>query len=321
MKYCITDRASFQMSSLRGENVVNELQIFNSSKFGDIRTVDVDGKVYFVAKDVATALGYSNTKDAILRHCKGVVKRDLLTKGGKQLMNVIPEGDLYRLVANSELPAAEEFESWIFDEVIPTIRKTGSYTLPKQQSLEPLYTPAVRTYQGQRVVTIKDISLATKQPEGSITYWINTKCRKATDFLLLRGAALQTFKSENGLQGYLASRLYVVFESGFRKICKMLGILPEKTGCFPVSQPSAVTTTLKQELRTDVPDNFSIQKALLRVRKSMIALDVLMEEYNDYNLEGYHDKVKDVLSAIAANIFCDVTRLLRKSPHMIEKAI
>lgn len=112
---------------------MNQLKIFENAKFGQMRTVDVGGKIYFVAKDVATALGYSNTKDAILRHCKGVVKRDLLTKGGKQLMNVIPEGDIYRLVAHSELPAAQEFECWIFDEVLPSIRKTGTYIIPKEK--------------------------------------------------------------------------------------------------------------------------------------------------------------------------------------------
>lgn len=277
----------------------------------------------FLAQEVACCIEYH--PDNINKMLLGVDASEKLTRrifrsGQTRECWFLTENGLYEVLMQSRKPIAKEFKKRV-KEILQTIRKTGSYTLPKQQSLEPLYTPAVRTYQGQRVVTIKDISLTTKQPEGSITYWINTKCKRAADFILLRGAALQTFKSENGLQGYLASRLYVVFESGFRKICKMLGILPEKTGCFPISQPSAVAGTLKQELRTDVPDNFSIQKALLRVRKSMIALDVLMEEYNDYNLEGYHDKVKDVLSAIAANIFCDVNRLLRKSPHMIEKAI
>jgi len=110
---------------------MNELQIFQNNEFGEIRTVDFEGKVYFVARDVATALGYSNTKDAILRHCKGVVKHDLLTNGGKQEMNIIPEGDMYRLIANSKLEAAEKFERWVFDEVLPTIRKTGKYEAPK----------------------------------------------------------------------------------------------------------------------------------------------------------------------------------------------
>lgn len=106
-----------------------EIQIFQNKQFGQIRTIDENGKVLFCAKDVAEALGYSNTRDAINRHCRGVVKRDAPTSSGNQSMSFIPEGDIYRLAASSELPGADSFESWIFDEVLPAIRKTGTYTL------------------------------------------------------------------------------------------------------------------------------------------------------------------------------------------------
>lgn len=112
---------------------MNEIQIFENARFGQVRTLDEDGKTLFCAKDVAAALGYSNTKDAIARHCKGVVKRDLPTNGGMQSTNFIPEGDIYRLAAKSELPGADEFERWIFDEVIPSIRKTGGYMVNQEQ--------------------------------------------------------------------------------------------------------------------------------------------------------------------------------------------
>ena len=105
---------------------MQEPAIFTNPEFGNIRTLETeDGKVLFCASDVASALGYSNTRDAISRHCKGVVKRDTLTNGGKQEMSFIPEGDVYRLIANSKLPDAVKFEAWVFDEVLPTIRKTG----------------------------------------------------------------------------------------------------------------------------------------------------------------------------------------------------
>ena len=122
---------------------MNELQIFSNKQFGEIRTIEIEAKIYFVASDVARAIGYKNTRDAILKHCKGVVKRDIPTNGGKQLMNVIPEGDLYRLVTHSELPSAEKFESWIFDEVLPTIRKTGTYSI-KQESASKENTQLTR---------------------------------------------------------------------------------------------------------------------------------------------------------------------------------
>lgn len=106
---------------------MNELQIFENSEFGSVRTVDIDGKIYFVANDVAKSLGYSVPKDAVTRHCKGALKQRYLTEGGEQEIKVIPEGDIYRLVIKSQLPTAEKFERLVFDEVLPSIRKHGMY--------------------------------------------------------------------------------------------------------------------------------------------------------------------------------------------------
>ena len=113
---------------------MNDLQIFNNDSFGSVRTVEIDGKPYFIGNDVAKALGYAVPKDAISRHCKGALKHRYLTDGGEQEVKVIPEGDIYRLVIKSQLPKAEEFEHWIFDDVIPTIRKHGMYA--KQELLD-----------------------------------------------------------------------------------------------------------------------------------------------------------------------------------------
>lgn len=118
----------------------DELQIFKNPEFGSVRTVEISGKTYFVATDIAKALGYSNPRDAIWRHCKGVVKHDGVSKTTNQHgitteqkveFNVIPEGDIYRLVIKSQLPSADKFESWIFNEVLPQIRMTGTYSLNK----------------------------------------------------------------------------------------------------------------------------------------------------------------------------------------------
>lgn len=108
---------------------MNELQIFNNVEFGDVRMTEIDGKPYFVATDIAMALGYATPRDAIARHCKGVVKRDTPTSGGVQSLSYIGEGDLYRLIMKSKLPNAEKFESWVMDEVLPSIRKHGVYAV------------------------------------------------------------------------------------------------------------------------------------------------------------------------------------------------
>lgn len=110
---------------------MNELQIFNSEEFGEIRTIEIDGKPYFVGADVAKALGYKDTVNALKQHCRGVVKHHLIDSlGRKQEASFITEGDLYRLIMKSKLPSAEKFESWVMDEVLPAIRKTGSYQKP-----------------------------------------------------------------------------------------------------------------------------------------------------------------------------------------------
>lgn len=109
---------------------MNEIKFFGNAEFGSVRVVETEeGKVLFCGADVAKALGYSNARDALLRHCKekGVVKCDTLTKGGMQTLTYINEGNVYRLITHSKLPDAERFESWVFDEVLPSIRKTGSY--------------------------------------------------------------------------------------------------------------------------------------------------------------------------------------------------
>lgn len=105
----------------------NNLKIFENSEFGSVRTIVDEDKVLFCGSDVARALGYSRPNEAIAYHCKGTEKRRTPTNGGEQEMLFIREGDIYRLIAHSKLPSAEQFERWVFDEVLPTIRKTGGY--------------------------------------------------------------------------------------------------------------------------------------------------------------------------------------------------
>ena len=112
-----------------------ELQIFSNSEFGEIRTITKDNETYFVGKDVAKALGFANPRDAIATHVfdedKGVDTIDTL--GGKQSMTVINESGVYALVFGSRLESAKRFKHWVTSEVLPSIRKTGSY----QKQLSP----------------------------------------------------------------------------------------------------------------------------------------------------------------------------------------
>ena len=105
---------------------MNELKIFECKEFGTVRTIKHGEEILFCGRDIAKALGYSKPQNAISTHCKGALKRSILTNGGYQNMIFLKEGDVYRLIVNSKLPSAEQFERWVFDEVLPSIRKHGA---------------------------------------------------------------------------------------------------------------------------------------------------------------------------------------------------
>ena len=96
----------------------------------EVRVLEREGDPWFVAKDVAGILGYTNPQKAIRDHCKGMNEMFTPSPGGPQLTKIIPERDVYRLIMRSKLPAAERFEEWVVGEVLPTIRRTGSYAAP-----------------------------------------------------------------------------------------------------------------------------------------------------------------------------------------------
>lgn len=147
-----------------------EIQIFNNKQFGNISMVEIDDKPYFVATDIAKALGYKDTTNAIKQHCRWVVKHKIphpQTKTKTLGVNVIPEGDMYRLITNSELPSSENFESWMFDEVLPQIRKTGSY-INNQNS--------INEFKGQLTTFINDM-FEEKLSEVKEYYKIKSKSK------------------------------------------------------------------------------------------------------------------------------------------------
>lgn len=108
----------------------NKPAVFESDEFGRVRVIEENGRALFCGTDVAKALGYVRPRNAVNAHCKGALKRGSLTDGGVQELTFIPEGDVYRLITHSRLPGAERFEKWVFDEVLPAIRKTGGYLTP-----------------------------------------------------------------------------------------------------------------------------------------------------------------------------------------------
>ena len=111
---------------------MNELKVFVKEEFGSVRVVMRGGEPWFIASDVAKALGYERPNDAVNTHCKKINKfsyGDL--PQGAMPYNIIPESDVYRLVMRSNLPNAVTFQDWVCEEVLPSIRKTGGYGAPQ----------------------------------------------------------------------------------------------------------------------------------------------------------------------------------------------
>ena len=199
---------------------MNDLTIFESPEFGSIRTVEEDGKVLFCAKDVAAALGYKNTRDAINRHCRGVVKRDGVSRTTNQHgvtteqtveMAFIPEGDVYRLAAKSELPGAERFESWIFDEVIPSIRRTGGY-IAGQKELSPAELMAKALKVANDVLAAREACISELTVQNTIMQPKADYFDELVDRNLLtsfRDTAKQLGVSQNAFIGFLKKHKYI----------------------------------------------------------------------------------------------------------------
>lgn len=157
----------------------NEIQIFENPEFGKIRTLTDGDKTLFCASDVAKMLGYAKPRNAIATHCKGALKRGVPTKGGVQEALFIPEGDVYRLITHSKLPSAEKFESWVFDEVLPSIRKRGGYIIGQENMSDDdfiakalvlankkLETLALKNAEQQKVITEQSQEIEVMKPKA-----------------------------------------------------------------------------------------------------------------------------------------------------------
>jgi len=146
---------------------MNDIQIFKSEEFGQIRTVDVNGEIYFVGKDVAAALGYLAERNAIAAHVDNDDKMThrISASGQNRDMTIINESGLYSLVLSSGLPNAKKFKRWITVEVIPSIRKNGGY-LANQENMTPEQIVANALIVAQNIIANKDKQIEEMQPKA-----------------------------------------------------------------------------------------------------------------------------------------------------------
>lgn len=205
---------------------MNELQTFINQKFGSVRIMKVEDKPFFVANDIAKALGYKNPSDATKKHCK----RAIMTWGSDSLgrqqeFKVIPEGDVYRLITRSKLPSAEEFEVWVFETVLPQIRKTGGY-IPIEKEDDDL-SIMVKAHQIlERTIAQKDQLIQQLQPKAD-TY---DMIMASDDTFSMNQVAKQVGMGEYHLFAYLRGKKVLFYEGTDNVPYERF----RKNGCFKV---------------------------------------------------------------------------------------
>lgn len=197
---------------------MNEMQVFQNPEFGEVRTLEENGNVFFCGSDVAKSLGYGEPHKAIARHCKGGMKRPILTNGGMQEMLFIPESDLYRLVFGSKLPTAEKFTDWVTGEVLPSIRKHGAYMTPEtleQAILNP--DTMIRLCTTLKEEQEKRRALEEQVQRDAPKVLFHDAVAASDDTILIRD--LSKLLSQNGVPNMGGTRLYAwLRENGY--LCK-----------------------------------------------------------------------------------------------------
>ncbi len=227
----------------------NKVQVFNNPEFGEVRTVNDNSDVLFCGFDIATILGYSNPRDALNRHCRCVVKRDVPhpQSDSKQIeMAFIAEGDVWRLIVHSKLPKAQEVEHWIMDEVLPSIRRTGEYKVDVLG--KKVYCDQYR-YNGKTAYVACELGEKIGLGRGTVNGVLRhgKAFIAGVDYFNLKGAQLSAFKIENRGAYRNVKSLTILSEDGYTKLASYYGveterdindvcILPEASMALPAPQ-------------------------------------------------------------------------------------
>lgn len=186
----------------------------SNSEFGKLEILMEDGKELFPATECAKILGYVDPGKAVRTHCQGCAKRTVVdAMGHRQIVNYIPEGDLYRLIIRSRLPAAQKFEKWLFDEVLPELRRTGGYRAKPDTELP-------HQWLGRGCILVDEAvkRLGVKKDKAvGLLRQRKTVYRTGVDWETLRGTELDEYKFYNRV-GSVAKGLLVVYDTGYAKL-------------------------------------------------------------------------------------------------------
>lgn len=230
---------------------MGELQIFKNAEFGSVRTITVEGEPYFVGKDVAEILGYSNTRKALADHVdeedKGVTKCD--TPGGVQELTVINESGLYSLILSSKMPNVKKFKRWVTSEVLPTIRRHGLYAMDEVlanpdillNALLELKAERERNANLQAVVAVQNQQMIEMQPKVSY-YDVVLNCKDLVAISVIAkdygwsATKLNQYLQQKGIQYKQGGKIWLLYQKHAEK-----GYTSTKTHSYPGSDGSTHT--------------------------------------------------------------------------------
>lgn len=226
------------------ENIITK----SCNQFGTIRQIN-EVPALWCGSDVAKALGYARPHDAISAHCRCTVKRRIPHPQSKNRtieMSFIPEADVYRLICHSKLPKAQEFEKWVFEDVVPEAVRGCNSPTPAMP-----YEYLNKTYGGQFVMTTNDLSQFLNVTQANVSETVRKKLKLGTEYYFLEKTQLAWFKAQNPNVNRIAKHLIIVTKKGFDKLCEIYGVEIEKPECLTIKPKSDNDTDMLKRICKD----------------------------------------------------------------------
>lgn len=222
------------------ENIITK----TNEQFGSIRTIEGKPQLW-CGSDVAKALGYTNPQKAIRDHCKAGTERNVQHPQNPKkslAMKFIPEADVYRLICHSKLPKAQEFEKWVFEDVVPeAVHECEQLTFDNYEYFD-------KTFNGQPVLTSEDISRLAGIRRSGINWQLKKpEFKHGTDYFRLEGRTLAEFKRENPKYTKQATCVNIITKSGFDKLIAYFGAKVDTPKLFIEEKPKPIQPTAPEE--------------------------------------------------------------------------
>ena len=286
-----------------------------------------DGEVLFDAESIAVSLGITTVAKSgnvcvrwkrvneYLKNSPEVGKGDF-----------IPEAMVYKLAFKANNETAESFQDWLAIEVLPSIRKTGTYSMKKPEQLklpEKVYEYKPKYYKGQPVVTYQDLEHFTGIPKSNFNYYM---CQNKEmfiyggDYWYLEGKELACFKRENSYSKYI-NRITLISKSGFLKLSELMQGSPKELECFQNATVKPLELKPLKNIVTDIPENKKFQDKFAEIRKSLSAIDAIIATMNRYTTETEAEAYKKTALSIAVDAYVHVCRLTEIKYNLVEKAM